>query len=56
MKITVSGKGRSAAALPVSAGPITNATEQENLIKIIFAINRLPHRPSRGPVEELFLR
>jgi hypothetical protein len=25
---------------PVSAGPITNATEQENLIKIIFAINQ----------------
>jgi 8-hydroxy-5-deazaflavin:NADPH oxidoreductase len=25
---------------PVSAGPITNAAEQENLIKIIFAINQ----------------
>ena len=25
---------------PVSAGPITNAGEQENLIKIIFAINQ----------------
>jgi 8-hydroxy-5-deazaflavin:NADPH oxidoreductase len=25
---------------PVSAGPITNASEQENLIKIIFAINQ----------------
>lgn len=25
---------------PVSAGPITNAAEQENLIKVIFAINQ----------------